>query len=418
MRSFIFIAIVFLVFLGIDFYVFQAIKLVSQNLSTQTKKMVYSGYWILSILILIGVGIYLAGYHQAFPKTVRSIFGGLLATILLTKLFIVVFLLIDDLQRLIRLIIQKIKLAADDKPLSVGAPISRSEFLIKAGLIISAIPFISMASGIFHGIHNYQVKRVKLSIKNLPDSFVGKKIAQISDIHSGSFFSRSGVKKGVDMLMKQKADMIFFTGDLVNDRASEILDYIELFKNIKAPLGVFSILGNHDYGDYVREWTASHRKENRERMKAAHKEMGWDLLLNENRTIKIGNDELAIIGVENWGRGERWPKYGDLSKAYKGIEDKPVKLLLSHDPSHWESVVLKDFPDINATFSGHTHGFQFGIRTQDVQWSPVQYVYDQWAGLYKYANQYLYVNVGFGFIGFPGRVGMPPEITVFELEKA
>ncbi|MFN6946729.1 MAG: metallophosphoesterase, partial [Cytophagaceae bacterium] len=175
---------------------------------------------------------------------------------------------------------------------------------------------------------------------------------------------------------------------------------------------------NHDYGDYVRHWGAKERKENRKKMIEAHKEMGWDLLLNEHRVITIGKDEVALIGVENWGKGERWPKYGDLAKAYNGIEEKPVKLLMSHDPSHWDAIVKKDFPDIDVTFSGHTHGFQFGIRTEEAQWSPVQYVYDQWAGLYKENGQQLYVNVGFGFIGFPGRIGMNPEITLFELSKA
>jgi len=221
----------------------------------------------------------------------------------------------------------------------------------------------------------------------------------------------------IDLLISEKPDLVFFTGDLVNDVANEVKDYKDLFAKVKAPLGVYSTLGNHDYGDY-RSWpSVEKKKKNLEALIQSHKEMGWDILLNENRTLKVDGEEIAIIGVENWGAG-RFSKYGDLEKAYKGAEDKPVKLLLSHDPSHWDAQIRPDFGDIDITFAGHTHGFQFGIEIGDFRWSPSKYIYKQWADLHQAGNQYLYVNRGFGFIGYPGRIGILPEVTLFELKKA
>ena len=241
------------------------------------------------------------------------------------------------------------------------------------------------------------------------------KIGQISDIHSGSFYNQTAVKGGVDMLLAEKPDVIFFTGDLVNNLASELKDYKDIFSKVKAPLGVFSTLGNHDYGEYHFGTEPSAAKaKNLELVKQSEREMGWDLLMNENRTLKVDNEEIGIIGVENWGAGLRFPKYGNLKKALVGSEDLPVKLLLSHDPSHWRAQVL-DYPEIDAMFSGHTHGMQFGVRFKKFQWSPVQYIYKEWAGLYQQDHQQLYVNTGFGFLGYPGRVGILPEITIFEL---
>jgi uncharacterized protein len=417
MRGIIFAVVILAVLIGIDFYVFQAIKLVSQNLSLVTKKFVYSSYWIFSVLGLIGVFTYLSGFQQQFSVGVRTFFAAVVMLNYFSKIFLLLFLLIDDVQRLIRWTVSKVSGLFLHTPIGKGEPISRSDFLVKAGVIVAALPFLSMIFGIFRGAHDYRIRRVKIKLKNLPESFHSIKIGQISDIHAGSFYSRSGVQKGVDMLMKEKADLVFFTGDLVNMVASEVNSFVDILSQIKAPMGVFSILGNHDYGDYVTGWTASEKKENMRQMINVHKQLGWDLMLNEHRILKRGGSEIALIGVENWGRGERWPKYGDLAKAYKGLENYPVKLLLSHDPSHWNAVVSKEYKDIDVTFSGHTHGFQFGILGSNIKWSPVQYVYEQWAGLYKRTEQFLYVNVGFGFIGFPGRVNMPPEITIFELER-
>ena len=243
-------------------------------------------------------------------------------------------------------------------------------------------------------------------------------MAQISDIHSGSFYNRRAVLGGVEMLLGEKPDFIFFTGDLVNNVASEMRDYQDIFSRVKAPLGVYSSLGNHDYGEYkFGTWDNPEKFKNMEVLKKTHKNMGWDLLLNANRTLKVDNEEIAIIGVENWGAGARFPKKANLPLAMQGVEDAPVKLLLSHDPTHWRAQVLNN-TDIDAMFSGHTHGMQFGVRIKELQWSPVKYLYNEWAGLYQENGQQLYVNVGYGFLGYPGRVGILPEITIFELKRA
>src|SRR5690606_24941140 len=233
-------------------------------------------------------------------------------------------------------------------------------------------------------------------------------------IHSGSFYNKKAVTGGVELLLAEKPDIVFFTGDLVNNLSNELRDYQDIFSKVKAPLGVYSVLGNHDYGDYHFGRESSPAKDkNLADLIDAQRIMGWDLLLNEHRTIRVGNEEIAIVGVENWGTG-RFPKHGDLGAALQGTEDIPVKLLLSHDPSHWRAQVLTQ-SDVDVTFSGHTHGMQFGVRTEHLKWSPVQYIYKEWAGLYREQNQQLYVNTGFGFLGYPGRVGILPEITIFEL---
>jgi hypothetical protein len=218
------------------------------------------------------------------------------------------------------------------------------------------------------------------------------------------------------MFLKEKPDLIFFTGDLVNNETSEVKEYLEIFSKLQAPLGVYSVTGNHDYGDY-KSWSSKEAKENNfQDLIQAHNLMGFDLLMNENRIIELSGDKLAILGIENWGAG-RFAKYGKLQEAYAGTEEASVKLLLSHDPSHWDAQVRPNYPDIDVAFAGHTHGFQFGVEIGNFKWSPSQYVYKQWADLYQEGNQYLYVNRGFGYIGYPGRVGIPPELTVIELKR-
>ena len=298
------------------------------------------------------------------------------------------------------------------------AAIPRSEFLIKAGTLVAAIPLASLTYGVVSSAYDYRIKRRTLYLPNLPKAFDGIKLAQLSDIHSGSFYDGKAVKGGVDLLLKEKPDLIFFTGDLVNNIASEMRDYQDIFSKVKAPLGVFSVLGNHDYGDYHFGTQSSPAKiKNLADVKQTHKNMGWDLLLNENRRIKVDGEEIAVLGIENWGVG-RFAKYGRMDLAVKNTDAVPVKLLLSHDPSHWRAQVIPEYPQIDAMFSGHTHGMQFGLVTEKFQWSPAQYIYKEWAGLYQEAAQQLYVNVGYGFLGYPGRVGILPEITIFELRRA
>jgi predicted MPP superfamily phosphohydrolase len=267
-------------------------------------------------------------------------------------------------------------------------------------------------------LYDYQIKRQTLYLPNLPKSFDGLKLAQISDIHSGSFFNKRAVLGGVEMLLRQKPDLIFFTGDLVNSVTSEMRDYQDIFSKVKAPLGVFSSLGNHDYGDYYDWPSASAKQKNMDDLIATHKNMGWNLLRNANHRLKINNEEIGILGLENWSTMGRFPKYGRMDVTVKNTDDLPVKLLLSHDPSQWRAQVLIEYPQIDAMFAGHTHGMQMGVRTKNFQWSPIEYIYDEWAGHYQQGLQQLYVNVGFGFIGFNGRVGILPEITIFELKAA
>lgn len=308
------------------------------------------------------------------------------------------------------------KTTPDEEKIQPGPfAIPRSEFLMKAGLLAGTIPLAALKFNMKSGLYDYHVKRHKLYLPNLPKAFDGIKLGQISDIHSGSFYNEKAVLGGVEMLMKEKADIIFFTGDLVNASSNEMFRYQDIFSKVKAPLGVYSCLGNHDYGNY-RDWESPEAKiKDHNDLIACHKNMGWDLLMNSNRRIRVDGEEIGILGVENWGELSRFPKYGRLDRATKNTDDLPVKLLLSHDPSHWRAQVLPNYPQIDAMFSGHTHGMQLGVQTENFQWSPIEYVYSEWAGFYRQGPQQLYVNVGYGFL-FPGRVGILPEITIFELK--
>ena len=416
-----FLAVLAVIMLALDYYCYKAILSVFKNWKPKTKKVFTILWWSYTILLTISV---FAGLLLNLFLTLRAV---ILVAYFLTvtcKLVLVPFLVIDDLRRLAVAVLRKFK-----KPIQVAGesspavtqptePISRSEFLVKAGLVVAAIPLTSLSWGIVSGAYDYQVRRVKLVFPNLPKAFEGITMAQISDVHSGSFYNKKAVNGGIDLLLAEKPDFVCFTGDLVNDMASEMRNYQDIFARLKAPLGVYSTLGNHDYGDYkFGRGPSAAKDKNLRDLIATHKTMGWNLLMNEHRRLKVDGEEIGILGIENWGMG-RFPKYGRMDLATKNTDDLPVKLLLSHDPSHWRGQVLQEYPDIDAMFSGHTHGMQFGVRTEKYQWSPVQYIYKEWAGLYEEQQQKLYVNVGYGFLGYPGRVGILPEITVFELTRA
>lgn len=401
----------------IDIYIYKAVRstrIFSGKRRTRAFPYIWWGY---SIFLILGVFL---SIFMNLRLTFRAVILVAFFITFVSKLFLLPFLLIDDLRR--GAIWLKRKLNPDEETISKksteSVTIPRSQFLLGAGTVVAALPFASLTFGILSGAYDYRIKQRTLHLPNLLKSFDGIKLAQISDIHSGSFYNRKAVIGGVEKLLAEKPDLIFFTGDLVNNIASEMKDYQDIFSKVKAPLGVYSVLGNHDYGDYYfgREPSVA-KAANLASVKATHKNMGWDLLLNENRLIKIGNDEIAILGIENWGAG-RFAKYGRMDLAIKGTEDAPVKLLMSHDPSHWRAQVLPEYPQIDAMFSGHTHGMQFGVITKEFQWSPVQYIYKEWAGLYQEKQQQLYVNVGYGFLGYPGRVGILPEITIFELRSS
>jgi len=373
-------------------------------------------YWITSALAITGV---LLVIFIKLDFGIRLAFLVLFFMLLIFKLSYIPFLLIDDLRRLIISIKAKNKkpVTTTDLPAGVEA-IPRSEFLVKAGLLAGIVPLTIMKLNMSSGLYDYQIKRQTLYLPNLPKAFDGLKIAQFSDLHTGSFRNKIAVKGGIEMLLREKADVIFFTGDLVNNMATEMQGYQDIFSKVRAPLGVFSSLGNHDYGDYAHWLTPAAKEKNNRDIITTHKNMGWDLLRNENRRLKVNGEEIGILGVENWGELSRFPRRGHMEPTVKNTADLPVKLLLSHDPSHWRAEILPKYPQIDVMFSGHTHGMQCGIRTKDFQWSPIEYIYNEWAGIYHQDLQQLYVNVGYGFYEVNGRIGILPEITIFELKAA
>ena len=352
---------------------------------------------------------------DSLAKGVRSTIFAIIIGLFLAKLVGSVFFMIDDLRRGIQWLAARLFFTnTEGEQLQGSLRMSRSLFLSWLGLGLSGTLYGTLVYG-FSNKYNYHVKKIPLSFSNLPPAFKGLKIAQISDVHSGSFSNKSAVAKGIDKILSLKPDLILFTGDLVNNHADEMKDYIDVFQRLKAPLGVYSILGNHDYGDYANWSSNREKKQNLETLKGVHAQMGWRLLLDEHVPIEKNGEQIGLIGVQNWSALKRFPKYGDLTKAYTGSEAYPFKILMSHDPTHWDAEVRPKFGDIDLTLSGHTHGMQFGVEIPGFRWSPVEYVYRQWAGLYREGKQTLYVNRGYGFIGYPGRVGILPEITLFEL---
>ncbi|RYZ61536.1 MAG: metallophosphoesterase, partial [Chitinophagaceae bacterium] len=320
----------------------------------------------------------------------------------------------DDLRRGIQWLWGKFFFASADTGTPQESPgIKRSVFLSWLGIAVGGSLFTSLLYG-FTNKYNYSIKRIPVRFPNLPEAFRGMRVVQISDIHSGSLVNKDGVKKGVDMIMALKPDLILFTGDLVNNLAEEIEPLIDVFDKLKAPMGVYSIFGNHDYGDYVQWESPAKKAENIETLKGHHAKMGWKLLWDEHVPLEKNGQQIALIGIQNYSALRNFARYGNLAKAYEGTQQYPFKILMTHDPTHWDAEVRPKFPDIDLTLSGHTHGFQFGVEIPGFRWSPVQYVYNQWAGLYKEGSQSIYVNRGFGFIGYPGRVGILPEITLLE----
>ncbi|HEX2536359.1 MAG TPA: metallophosphoesterase [Chitinophagaceae bacterium] len=404
----------------LDFYVFQAIKVVAHSAAPRTKTVIFTGYWVLSVLALLVFLLLPLLQPQNMNRGVRTVVLAVVIGLFLAKVIAALFLLIDDLRRGIQWLAGRFSSSGPkgEDPAADGR-ISRSVFLSWAGLGLGTTLLGAFIYG-FTNKYNYRLRRVPLSFGNLPAAFRGLRVVQISDVHSGSLENRAAVERGIDQILALKPDLILFTGDLVNNVADEMREYQSVFSRLKAPMGVYSVLGNHDYGDY--HWgshptgaAAQEKAENLERLKSIHAAMGWRLLLNEHVLLEKGGEQIALLGVENWSAKANFSRYGDLQKAYTGSEGAPFKILMSHDPSHWDAEVRTRYTDIDLMLSGHTHGMQFGVETPWLRWSPVQYVYRQWAGLYNGGKQRLYVNRGFGFIGYPGRVGILPEITLLEL---
>ncbi len=410
---------VILILFAIDLYVFQGVKVLMHQREIQTQRIVNIIYWSVSAICL---SVIFAGqfvdWHD-WPKPLRTYSFALIVIIYLSKIFVVIFLLLDDILRLFRLIFAWVGVTFFKNNASVDEAfrISRLGFLVKTGFVLGAIPFFSMIYGMIGGAYNFRVKKVALKFPKLPEAFEGLRIVQISDLHTGSYMGTNHLSTAVDLILKEKADIIFFTGDLVNDLHTEALEFREVLSRLKAPMGVYSILGNHDYGDYYRWPSTEAKEENLRLLKSFHGEVGWKLMLNEHTYIEKDGHRLGLIGVENYSGHRNFSRYGNMKTATMGYEIQPVNILLSHDPSHWDAEITNNYKFVDLMLSGHTHGFQFGIEIPGFKWSPVQYVYKQWADLYSNDQQYLYVNRGLGFIGYPGRVGILPEITVFELNR-
>jgi hypothetical protein len=405
------ILIPFLIFIVVEFYFYKGIKpLLKSSVSKIT-------YYLISIF---GVIIFLVGIFKPFilwPKWLGVYVVGVFFILLVSKTIGCIVLLIFDCVRFIKRYLIPFTLNKGTVYKQTNT-LTRKEFINKLTFYSASVPFIGLLYGMIKTAFDYKVHRIRLTFSHLPEAFNGFKIIQISDIHSGTYVNQGPLETAINLINKEQGDIIFFTGDLVNEIADEAFVYKEQLSALKAPFGVYSILGNHDYGDYFR-WNSDKEKQmNLQALKDFQKSCGWDLLLNESRIIEKNNQKIAIIGVENWGSALRFPKLGDVDKAKKGTEHIPFKILLSHDPSHWDAKVVGYHSDIDLMLSGHTHGMQLGVEIKGFKWSPSKYFYKQWAGLYKQSHQYLYVNRGLGVIGYPGRLGILPEITVIELYKA
>jgi predicted MPP superfamily phosphohydrolase len=407
--------IIALIIFLLDLYVFQALKTVSQQGSDRSRQAIFVTYWVVSFFTIATMLSFPYLQFLQTSKIFRNYVFAILIGLFLAKLIGSLFFVADDIRRGALVLMNKIfPLSGAQYMGPEGQGIPRSTFLSWLGLGLGGTLFGTLLFG-FGNKYNYQVKKIKLSFKNLPDAFKGMRMVHISDIHSGSFQDIRAVNKGIDLILKQQPDLIVFTGDLVNDRATEMEPYQNSFGRLTAPLGVFSTLGNHDYGDYVQWPTTQAKIDNLEALKKVHANMGWRLLMNEHVVLEKNGEKIALLGIENWGAKARFPKYGKMDLAHVGTEDIKFKILLSHDPSHWDAQILPEYSSIDLMLSGHTHGMQFGLENPYFKWSPVQWMYKQWAGLYEQGSQKLYVNRGYGFIGYPGRVGILPEITVIEL---
>ena len=399
----------FIIIAIVEIYSFQAIRTISKS------RVVLSVYLIVSISVIIFIFYQFSKFDRSVGQTQMSLFTlGLLLLVLVPKIIMTLFMFLEDIFRIFSGTITHFM---GDNDSGNFLP-NRRKFISQMALAIAAIPFTSLLYGMTKGKYNYKVIKQTLFFSDLPDDFDGFTITQISDVHSGSFDNPEKIQYAVDLINQHKTDLMLFTGDIVNTHATEMHPWIETFNKIdNHQYGKFAVLGNHDYGEYVTWPSQAAKDENFEAIKKVYGDIGFDLLLNQNKKIKKGSSEIAIVGVENWGKN--FKQAGDLNKASEGLSNKDFKILMSHDPSHWEYEVKNHDKNFQLTLSGHTHGLQFGIEIPGIiRWSPVQYVYKQWAGLYENLGRYIYVNRGFGFHAYPGRVGIWPEITVFELKKA
>ena len=401
--------IIFIVIFGvIDLYAFQAFKTGVKNNLLQML------YWVITILVIGSFVFYYFSFNRSDGFSHAHAYAlGFFIALLVPKMILALSMFGEDIFRIPQAIYRYF---TEGNAAKGNYFASRRQFISQLALGIAAIPLASIIYGIYKGKYNYKVLKYTLHFEDLPQAFDGYKLTQISDIHSGSFDNVDKVKYAVDLINEQKSDVILFTGDIVNNKAEELVPYKEVFNKLKAKDGMFSVLGNHDYGDYVKWDSEAAKAKNLDDLKALQNRIGFDVLLNESRYLEKNGEKIALVGVENWGAG--FKKAGDLKRAASKIKKDDFKILMSHDPSHWEKEVVKDDYHYHLTLSGHTHGMQFGIEIPGwFKWSPVKWRYKHWAGIYKEMGQYINVNRGFGYLAFPGRVGIWPEITVIELKK-
>jgi predicted MPP superfamily phosphohydrolase len=415
MSRLLFFGILLAIIAAIEFYVFYALK--GTFRSGWGVKAARIGYWIALGATLASITTMLLAFANALPRSNfwLNFIMGLGFVFLIVKIILAAFFLVDDIVRLVQWLVSKSVATVSDQSEPVVMP-GRRKFIGQLGLVIAAIPFAGAVYGILKGKYDFTVHRETLRFADLPEAFDGLRIVQISDIHTGSFDSLSGVQAGVDLIDAQKPDIILFTGDLVNNLATEADPYIAMFAALKAPLGKFSVLGNHDYGHYVRWDSKAEEATNHQAVRDQNAHMGFQMLHNQHIRLERGGQNIVLAGVENWGLPP-FPQYGDLDKAYAGVGDEEFTVLMSHDPSHWDEKVKAHRKHVHLQLSGHTHGAQFGVEIPGIRFSLAQVRYKQWGGLYSEGNQHLYVNRGFGFLGFPGRVGIWPEVTVIELRR-
>ncbi len=403
------ILILLLILFLLDLYVYQAVKILSQDRAEWLKLAWRGSFWVTTLASFALILTMLSPESAYWSEAVKNISRAGLFIFYISKLLFAFFMFIDDIRRLAQYTFHYFRQT------HIGLEINRSEVLLGLAFFMAFIPFSSLIYGMVRNPYRYQVLKETIflpALKESPDI----KIVHISDIHSGSFANPDAVKKGIDIINSLQPDFVFFTGDIVNSKSDELTPYIPIFKEINPKNEVFSVLGNHDYGDYAQWNSIDAKRQNMQQLIDGHASMGWDLLLDEHRVINWYGKNIVIAGIQNSSGSPRFKSYGNPNKALQETDSADVILLLSHDPSFWESGILSLKQKVDVTFSGHTHGFQFGVEIPGwFKWSPVQYVYKQWAGLYEKENQFLYINRGFGFLGYPGRVGILPEITEITL---
>jgi len=406
-----------------DFYLWSSVKKQVFNYRHWLRILIIFVYWLsLILLIILIVGSALIPVIH-WNDALRTYMVGTILIFYTAKILPITFLILADIVRVIQklfLIGKKVEREQINQKTEDDG-ITRSKFLQYAGFVTGGLILGTMFTGMLKWAYEFRIIKQKIAFSKLPSDLSGFKIVQISDIHLGSWASKKPLQRAVDMINELDPDIILFTGDLVNYATNEAIGYEDILSQLHAKNGVYAVLGNHDYGNYVSWPSDKAKQKNMTQLYEFFDNVGWKLLNNQNELIDTATGQLAIIGVENWGANPRFPKYGDLDKAILGTENADVKILMTHDPSHWDKVVMPGNYDIDLALSGHTHGFQFGIETKEIKWSPAKLMYKHWAGLYEDENKtgkYIYVNRGLGSIGYPGRIGMLPEITLIELEKA